>query len=144
MRDRMNRKYQMTSEWYAGSGGGSPAWENVSNLWDYLMKSKSTGPTATGLNNGAVYTKLFTGSSPQKAIKPGNILQFRNGGTGKYTHSVIVYTVPSTSSDMNTELSKITIAQNTIDNIGLPLWDVITNKGGSNCNMRLIRPSNFK
>lgn len=144
MADRMNRRYQMTSEWYAGSGGGSPAWENVTNLWDYIMKSKSTGPTATGLNNGAVYTKLFVGSSPQKAIKPGNVLQFRNGGTGNYTHSVIVYTVPSTPSDMQTELNQITIAQNTEDVIGRPLWDVINYKGGSNCNMRLIRPSNFK
>lgn len=144
MADRMNRRYQMTSEWYAGSGGGSPAWENVTNLWDYLMKSKSTGPTATGLNNGAVYTKLFVGSSPQRAIKPGNVLQFRVGSTGNYGHSVIVYTVPSSPSDTDTELNQIKIAQNTDDIIGRSLWEVINRKGGSNCNMRLIRPSNFK
>ena len=40
----------MTDEWFAGAGGGSPAWENVGKFWDYAMRAGDFGamivPTA--------------------------------------------------------------------------------------------------
>ena len=46
----------MTDEWFAGAGGGSPAWENVGKFWDYAMRGGDFGamilPTAASLRAG--------------------------------------------------------------------------------------------
>lgn len=64
----------MTDVWFAGAGGGSPAWENVGKFWDYAMGSGTFGaavvPTAA-------------------ALRVGDLVQVRSGG-GKYNHNLLV------------------------------------------------------
>ncbi len=38
--ENINVRDYMTDKWYAGYGGGSPAWENVGYFWDFLIKDQ--------------------------------------------------------------------------------------------------------
>mgnify|MGYP001252646637 CR=1 FL=1 len=40
----------MTPEWFAGTGGGSPAWENVMHFWDYAASEKESGLTGESID----------------------------------------------------------------------------------------------
>ena len=72
--------------WYGGTGGGSLKWIRVESFYSYVTDTnKTVGPMGTGYNNGSVYSNL----SPQ-VIYHGEVLQFRTGSTGNYTHSVYV------------------------------------------------------
>ncbi len=35
----------MNNSWFAGSGGGSPAWENVNHFWEYAVEENGLGGT---------------------------------------------------------------------------------------------------
>ncbi|MDR2932963.1 MAG: amidase domain-containing protein [Oscillospiraceae bacterium] len=71
----------MNDLWYAGDGGGSPAWENVGHFWDF----------ATGDN--AMKGQELTGAS---VLIPGDLIQTRSGDmsaedeTLRYNHSLVV------------------------------------------------------
>ncbi len=64
----------MTDEWFAGVGGGSPAWENVGRFWEYAMCGADFGvavvPTAASLC-------------------AGDLVQVRSG-SGSYNHNLLV------------------------------------------------------
>ncbi|WP_195259843.1 amidase domain-containing protein [Anaerotruncus colihominis] len=64
----------MTDEWFAGAGGGSPAWENVGKFWDYAMRAGDFGamivPTAASL-------------------RVGDLVQVRSG-SGGFNHNLLV------------------------------------------------------
>lgn len=98
--DRANvaRRENMTSQWYAGQGGGSPAWENVEQFWDYATKSR--GPQESGVH-GEVVETIFE-------LDIGGIIQTRSGRfrntDGKYNHSLLLV-----------EKSTLLLAQNTPD-----------------------------
>ncbi|PKM86366.1 MAG: hypothetical protein CVU87_12305 [Firmicutes bacterium HGW-Firmicutes-12] len=44
----------MTSKWYAGQGGGSPAWESVENFWNYVTSAR--GAQEQGLHGEVAET----------------------------------------------------------------------------------------
>ena len=74
----------MTSQWYAGEGGGSPAWENVEYFWDYATASK--GSQEQGLKGEVVETI--------SQLELGGIIQLRTGRKGNsdesFNHSLIL------------------------------------------------------
>ena len=122
----IKNKRRMTGTWYAGSGGGSSAWESVEGFWSYVTSNTSNGPRATGYNNGKNYTGVSAGS-----IGVGNVLQMRGGTSGNYTHSVYVYncTAPIT-------YSSITVMQHT-SNKKRAVQDIINTYGSNLCMRRL-------
>lgn len=72
----------MTREWYAGGGGGSPAWENVSHFWEY----------AVGGNQ--LKCEELPGA---RALRAGDMIQVRANSAAeddedeaKYNHSLLV------------------------------------------------------
>jgi len=73
----MHNNNSYSNGWFAGSGGGSGPWENVSAHWNYMLSSKSNsnGPRATQIT----YSSLGTGDVMQ--------IDFDNDGT--YDHTVI-------------------------------------------------------
>lgn len=88
----------MTSEWFAGQGGGSPAWENVEQFWDYVTTPNN--PHDQGLH-GEVANKI-------SQLHTGDIIQIRTGSfrenDDKYNHSLILV-----------DDSKLILAQNSPD-----------------------------
>ncbi|WP_407309926.1 amidase domain-containing protein [Desulfosporosinus sp. SB140] len=118
------------SGWYGGAigGGGTPAWESVVSLWNYATPVHSSGPNATGYNNNQPYYNYLPNQ-----IYLGEVLQFRNGSTGDYTHSVIV----TYSKDSNNSYySDILVSQHSDNLWNRNLWELIQNKGGNSCYMR--------
>lgn len=71
----------MTSEWFAGSGGGAPAWENVEHFWNYATQEKPTGIF------GIVVDSIFE-------LNPGGLLQIQtkssSSSTEGYHHSLLL------------------------------------------------------
>ncbi|MCM1186045.1 MAG: amidase domain-containing protein [Lachnoclostridium sp.] len=102
MKNHITNKVRMTSTWYAGSGGGSPAWENVDRLWDYAVGNSGNGPKARGYNNGGYYTGILPID-----IAVGDVLQKSKDGSD-YTHSMYVIGTPGGS---NPQYDEIIIAQ---------------------------------
>jgi hypothetical protein len=92
------RRENMTSQWYAGQGGGSPAWENVEAFWDYVTSSRT--PQASGLH-GEI-TKSILG------LETGGIVQTRSGrfrnSNENYNHNLLLI-----------DKSTLLLAQNTPD-----------------------------
>lgn len=78
------QRENMTPQWYAGEGGGSPAWENVEYFWDYVTESQ--GAQEQGINGEVVDTI--------SQLELGGIIQVRTGQMGrndeKYNHSLIL------------------------------------------------------
>lgn len=76
----VNRRDNMTNAWFAGGGGGSPAWENVGHFWNYAV---SGGTMKSTILEGAAELEL------------GDIIQTRSAAlldasdTG-FSHSLIV------------------------------------------------------
>lgn len=74
------------TDWFGNSGGGSAAWENVSNHWNFVTGNPAIGPKGSGYNNGSKYTNLSAGS-----IGVGETLQFRDSAkSSTYQHSIFV------------------------------------------------------
>lgn len=71
----------MTSEWFAGTGGGSPAWENVEHFWNYATEEKSSGLM------GEVVDSIHQ-------LKPGGLIQVCTKGSAYsdegYNHSLMM------------------------------------------------------
>ena len=85
----------MTPEWFAGIGGGSPAWENVEHFWEYATAEKEAGLT------GEVVDSILQ-------LKPGGLIQVRTkcseNSSEKYNHSLLL-----------ADTETLTLAQNTPD-----------------------------
>ena len=81
--DVSNRRF-MTSQWYGGDGGGSPAWESVVNFWNYATNSSGSG--SKGLH-GTVAKSILQ-------LKPGGIIQTRQQGANDaeeaFSHSLLL------------------------------------------------------
>lgn len=58
----IQNQYRMTDTWYAGTGGGSSNWENVTSFWDYMTANKDIGPKATGYNNNGAFDNVSASS----------------------------------------------------------------------------------
>lgn len=76
----MYARENMTASWYAGSGGGSPAWENVDYFWQYAVGGQG------------LYGHILEGVS---ALEQGDIVQTRSGGNNSgdeddFNHSLLV------------------------------------------------------
>lgn len=128
---RMTSRSSATTGWFAGSGGGSSAWEGVDALWNRVVNSyPGNGPNGTGYNNNRPYYDFAPGR-----IYNGEILQFRNGSSGKYTHSV--YVVGGNNAN-NKYYNEIIVAQRTSNNANRNLWEAIMSYGGNSCYMRDI------
>ena len=71
----------MTREWFAGSGGGAPAWENVGFFWQYVT------------SGGALQGQVLDSAS---ALRVGDIVLtrtlyvFHQDDPERFTHSLIV------------------------------------------------------
>ncbi|MCM1327392.1 MAG: amidase domain-containing protein [Bacteroidales bacterium] len=102
MKNNITNKVRMTSTWYAGSGGGSPAWENVDRLWDYAVGNSGNGPKARGYNDGGYYTGILPID-----IAVGDVLQKSEDGSD-YFHSMYVISTPGGS---DPKYNEIMIAQ---------------------------------
>ncbi|KJS86434.1 MAG: hypothetical protein JM58_07030 [Peptococcaceae bacterium BICA1-8] len=78
------RREGMTSQWYGGQGGGSPAWESVENFWNYVTASR--GPQEQGLHGEVVETILH--------LEIGGIIQIRSGHFSntdeRYSHNMLL------------------------------------------------------
>ncbi len=75
----------MTGSWFAGGGGGSPAWENVGHFWGYVTRERS--PSSAGLH-GSVLTGALQ-------LTEGDIVQLcsqlpEEGAEEEYHHSLVV------------------------------------------------------
>ena len=74
----MYARENMTANWYGGSGGGSPAWENVDYFWRFATKD--------------IGSRELDGIAQ---VMPGDIIQTRSGGNASedlndFNHSLIV------------------------------------------------------
>ena len=95
------------------------------------------GPRATGYNNNKVWTQLTV------VPRTGDILQVYSTAKGRYSHSVIVTQVKSTSLTVNNKdmwLNNILVSQHTPGLLDRTLDDLVSAYGGANCKIRLIRP----
>ncbi len=88
----------MTDDWFGGSGGGSPAWENVGYFWDYAIEKK--GSASTGMHGTAV--------DGIRALELGGVIQVRTGRfrqtDDSFNHSLIL-----------TDTQTLKLAQNSPD-----------------------------
>jgi hypothetical protein len=77
------RRENMTSRWYGGQGGGSPAWESVEEFWTYAAAPRN--PREQGLHGEVVETV--------GQLAPGGIVQTRSGHYSdeeRYNHSLLL------------------------------------------------------
>lgn len=119
--------------WFGHADGIGNPWGNVTNLWNFVTGSPTTGPKATGNNNNGVWSNIAC-----TGIVTGQVLQFRNGSSGSYAHSVYV------SGGTNDSYANIKINQHTT-NAQRTLDEVIRGFGSDSCYMRQIvfKTANF-
>lgn len=126
-----NRKRMQNSttldNWFAHNNGVGNPWGNVGNFWNFVTGSHSTGPVATGRNNG----RPFSGNFRSTDFLTGQVLQLKNGSAGTYAHSVYV------SGGTNGAYSNIKITQHTPNN-RIMLDELIRNWGGTSCYLRQL------
>lgn len=115
-----------STAWYANSGGGSKAWENVDALWSFMMQTRYKGPIAAGFNSGKKYSNMSA-----KEIKLGDVLQFSLDGKD-YHHTAYVILIENLKSPT---FDTIYVAQHTANMIRT-VSDAIQRNGGDNCYMR--------
>lgn len=98
-----------------------------------MTGSPATGPKATGKNNNGVWSNISC-----TEIVTGQVLQFRNGSSGPYTHSVYV------SGGTNDSYANIKVNQHT-ENAQRTLDEVIRGFGSNSCYMRqlVFKTANF-
>ena len=132
MQSNITNNVRMTSTWFAGSGGGAPAWENVDELWNYVVGNTGTGPKAVGYNNGGYYTDLLPID-----IAVGDVLQRGSDGSD-YSHSVYVVSVPGGS---NPSYSEIVIAQHS-GNMKRTVTELLAS-GGKYLRQMQFKPNSF-
>ncbi len=80
-----------TGEWFAGSGGGSPAWENVGHFWEYASMENEHG-----LKGEVVDTIL--------QLNPGGLIQVcaKGDSDGGFNHSLLLVDQPTLMLAQNT------------------------------------------
>ena len=135
MRSNIRNRVRMTDEWYGVEPDtddityyASGSWVGVVNLWSYIDEEHTYGPQGTLHNNGSKATNLHPSS-----ILTGQVLQVRNGSTGRYSHSVYVV------GGVNDSFENIRIAQHTNNGFRY-LDDTVYGFGTtSNCYMRQIK-----
>lgn len=97
-RANISRRENMTSRWYAGQGGGSPAWENVEEFWNYATEPRD--PQEPGMH-GEVAETIF-------GLEIGGIIQSRSGRfrntDERFNHNLLLV-----------DKSTLLLAQNTPD-----------------------------
>lgn len=135
LKERVRTDYRMvTGQWYGrnyDSNYDPPAkFCNVESFYNYVTSNTGDGPKATGYNDGQLYTQL---SIP---IIKGDVLQFYNSSTGRYSHSVMVV---STGTHYISDCANIRVAQHSTDYSERPLQVLINGFDGDSCKMRLLR-----
>lgn len=130
--ENIRKRYKMTDIWYGNTGGGTPSWESVERFYSYFIsEDKEREIDGEVQNNDQLAVKL-----DPVLIKPGEVLQFRNGNKGPYTHSVYV-----TSNTNNGDFSGIFVCQQSTDWKNRNLEDLILSPGWGGydkCYMRRI------
>ena len=142
LKARVAADYRQTSTWYGRNADspyqyGSGAFIRVVDFWDYVTTNTGHGPRATGYNNNKVWTQLTV------VPRTGDILQVYSTSKGRYSHSVIVTQVKSTSLTVNDKdmwLENIIVSQHTPGILNRTLGNLIDTYGDANCKIRLIRP----
>ena len=127
-------------DWYGRNADspyqyGSGAFIRVVDFWDYVTTNTGYGPRATGYNNNKVWTQLTV------VPRTGDILQVYNAAKGRYSHSVIVTQVKSTSLTVNNKdmwLNNIIVSQHTPKDVDRTLGNLVGSYGDANCKIRLI------
>ena len=130
------------TDWFANTGGGSGAWEGVSNHWNFVTGNPAIGAKGSGYNNGSKYTNLSAG-----AIGVGETLQFRNSAkSSTYQHSIFVTHLETNFPNPITYNMVLCNAHN-VDYYREPLttWIIAFGGSGSTCYMRdiLYTTANF-
>lgn len=128
-----NRKRMQPSttmdNWFGHKNGISNPWGNVSNFYNFVTGSPATGPKATEKNDG----KKWSGNFVSTEIVTGQVLQVRNGSSGKYAHSVYV------TGGRNDSIKNIYITQNSPYS-KIKLDELIRNWGAdSSCYLRQLK-----
>ncbi|SHK96109.1 amidase domain-containing protein [Desulforamulus aeronauticus] len=82
---RVSNKFRMTSNWYAGSGGGLSNWENVNSFYSYVTTNTGVGPKGTGYEIGKSPSSFNYGQ-----ISKGNVLQGWPSYYTTYLHSIYI------------------------------------------------------
>jgi hypothetical protein len=131
----IKNKYKMTSQWYGNTGGGTAPWESVERLYAYLAKVKELMGVKVSINNA---NKAANSLEPS-TINPGDVLQFRRGGSGSYTHSAYV-----TSNIDIGEFSGIFICQHSTDWKNRNLEDLILSPGWGGYDKCYVRHISFE
>ena len=142
LKARVAANYRQTSTWYGRNADspyqyGSGAFIRVVDFWDYVTTNTGDGPRATGYNNNKVWRQLTV------VPRTGDILQVYSTAKGRYSHSVIVTQVNSTSLTVNNKdmwLNNILVSQHTPKDVDRTLGDIVRTYGRDNCKIRLIRP----
>lgn len=120
---RMVNTGTLSTSWYAGTGGGSPYWEQVPSLWDFATNTAKTyGPQATGYNNNASYANITPST-----VNTGNVLQFYNYNYSVYRHSVYVTYKPSSGT---ITWSNLLVSYHSTDKKNVPVIDLINSFTG--------------
>lgn len=126
VKENIRNRYKMTPQWFGNSGGGTPPWESVDRFFSY-MKSKK----CIVRNENSLAINVDPAS-----IRTGDVLQFRRGESGAYTHSAYV-----TENLGNGEFSGIYVCQHSTDWKNRNLEDLILSPGWGGiekCYMRHI------
>ena len=142
LKARVAANYRQTSTWYGRNADspyqyGSGAFIRVVDFWDYVTTNTGDGPRATGYNNNKVWRQLTV------VPRTGDILQVYSTAKGRYSHSVIVTQVKSTSLTVNNKdmwLNNIIVSQHTPKDVDRTLGNLVGSYGDANCKIRLIRP----
>lgn len=127
----MNNKVKMTDTWFGNNGGGTAPWESVEKFYSYSIRKKQKGPIAETVNDNQPASNLLPSE-----IEEGDVLQFRRGDTGTYTHSVYV-----TANNNNGGYDGIFVCQHSTDWDNRCLEDLIMSPGWggfTNCYMRKL------
>lgn len=118
MQSNIKNKVRMVpGTWFAGSGGGASAWENVDALWNFAVDNTGKGPKASGYNDGGYYTDVLPID-----ICVGNVLQKSPDGSD-YKHSMFVI---STAGGSNPGYNEIIVAQHSSNKSTTTLAEAIT------------------
>ena len=142
LKARVAANYRQTSTWYGRNADspyqyGSGAFIRVVDFWDYVTTNTGHGPRATGYNNNKLWSQLTV------VPRTGDILQVYSTAKGRYSHSVIVTQVKSTSLTVNNKdiwLNNIIVSQHTPKDVDRTLGNLVGSYGDANCKIRLIRP----
>ena len=118
------------ANWSGHANGAGDAWANVTAFWNLVVSNPSIGPRGTDHYDGV---KWSTSGMQSTEVVTGQVLQLRNGSSGRYAHSVFV------TGGTNDSFANIKITQHSPFN-RIMLDELIDNWGGtSSCYMRQLK-----